>query len=349
MTERSPSADGSHYWPSPFSHKFEHMINELKDKPLQNAETTATAEAFAVTGLRCQYGDFTAVDDATFSVSPGNIFALLGTNGAGKTTTVQTLQGNRRADKGQVEVLGVDPAKKWRSIAGRVAVIGQESGFADDLTVSETLKLWQQLNPKRTASPFHSNELLDVVELQHRAHIRVGALSGGEKRRLDLALAIATGPEVLFADEPTTGLDPASRQRTWEILRLLARDGCAILLTTHYLEEAEELADSVAIMHEGRIVRNGTLTEIISASDSSISFVLPAGYDLSEVPNASACHIEKSGTKVIIRTSQLQADLFEVLTWAQQRDLELHDLAARPASLEEIFTSVAHSSAKGTA
>lgn len=325
------------------------MNNELIDNPPRAAGATTTREAFAVTGLHCQYGNFVAVDDATFSVSTGSIFALLGTNGAGKTTTVQTLQGNRKADKGHVEVLGIDPAKKWRSVAGRVAVIGQESGFADDLTVNETLTLWQQLNPKRTANPFHSGELLDVVELRHRAQVRVGALSGGEKRRLDLALAIATGPEVLFADEPTTGLDPESRQRTWEILRLLAQSGCAILLTTHYLEEAEELADSVAIMNEGRIVRNGTLSEIISDSDSSISFLLPAGYDLSDVPNANACHIEKSGTKVTIRTSQLQADLYEVLTWAWQRDLELIDLAARPASLEEIFTSVAHSSSKGLA
>lgn len=323
------------------------MIHELTDSAPPPTGGNTTTEAFAVTGLSCHYGTFVAVDDITFSAAPGSILALLGTNGAGKTTTVQTLQGNRRADKGQVEVLGVDPGKKWRSIAGQVAVIGQESGFADDLTISETLSLWRQLNPKRYSTSFPGEALLEIVELQHRRNVRVGSLSGGEKRRLDLALAISTGPDVLFADEPTTGLDPASRQRTWEILRTLAKDGCAILLTTHYLEEAEELADDVAIMNAGRIVQHGALADITAAWDSSITFSLPPGYDLAQVPKTSACRIEKSGSKVTIRTSQLQQDLYELLGWADQNHIDLPDLAANPASLEEIFTSVARSASKG--
>lgn len=298
-----------------------------------NAITHEPGPAVEVRELTCRYGSFTAVDRVSLTVAPGELFALLGTNGAGKTTTLETVLGLRRPASGTVRVLGRDSRRHRRELAGTVAVIGQETGFADDLTAAETLKLWTDLHrlPSRP-------DLLERVDLAHRATVRVGALSGGERRRLDLALAVATDPKVLFADEPTTGLDPASRRRTWGLLRELTRHGTAVVLTTHYLDEATELADHVAIMDRGRIARFGTVAEITASYEARIS-MRPRPFDALALPQLTGRTSVDDG-RLTVRTTELQADLHRLLDWAARTGTVLDEIAAGPATLDEIFAEL---------
>ncbi|MCC3763058.1 ABC transporter ATP-binding protein [Glycomyces sp. TRM65418] len=299
-----------------------------------NAITHEPGPAVEIRDLSCRYGSFTAVDRVSFAVGPGELFALLGTNGAGKTTTIETAIGMRRPAAGSARVLGRDPYRHRRDLAGAVAVIGQETGFADDLTAAETIKLWTDLH----RLPSQSDALLERVDLAHRAAVRVGALSGGERRRLDLALALATSPTVLFADEPTTGLDPASRRRTWGLLRELTQRGTAVVLTTHYLDEAAELADHVAIMDRGRIARFGTVAEITAAYEARIS-MRPKPFDPLALP-ALAGRTSVDDGLLTVRTTELQADLHRLLDWAARTGVDLADLKAGPATLDEIFAEL---------
>ncbi|MFC4336314.1 ABC transporter ATP-binding protein [Salininema proteolyticum] len=298
-------------------------------------DPAALPPAFSARGLTVRYGSFTAVDTVDFSVRPGQIFALLGTNGAGKTTTVETLLGLHRPHGGQVRVLGVDPAADRRRLSREAAVIGQETGFAEDLTVAETVRLWCGLHRLRPPSG-----LLEKVGLDHRSGIRVGALSGGEKRRLDLALALVNRPKVLFADEPTTGLDPASRKQTWKILRGLADGGTAVLLTTHYLEEAERLADRIAIMNAGRLVASGTLAEITAGLQATVSGAVSPRPDWRPLQGELSGSLSLEGKEFRITTGALQDDLHRLLQWAARSGVELEGLEARQGSLDDLFTTI---------
>ena len=211
-----------------------------------------------VRDLRRRYGGsggrgFEAVRGVTFSVCRGELFALLGTNGAGKTSTMEVLEGLAPPTRGTVRVLGCDPCRDRARVRRRMGIVLQEGGFPSDLTVAEAGRMWAGT----LSAPRPVPEALELAGLGHRAGVAVRSLSGGERRRLDLAMAILGRPEVLFLDEPTTGLDPESRRRTWQLIRGLLGSGTTIMLTTHYLEEAEALADRVAIMHQGRIVRAG--------------------------------------------------------------------------------------------
>jgi ABC-2 type transport system ATP-binding protein len=309
-------------------------------RPARAAGTVADMDAtmdvvVAARGLRCRYGDYLAVDGVDLAVRRGELVALLGTNGAGKTTTVETLEGHRRPDGGQVEVLGRDPFRHRRVLAGRVGVMLQRSGFAGELTAAETLRMWQQLHPEHPGPA----DPLGQVGLDHRRSVRVGQLSGGEQRRLDLALALATDPAVLFLDEPTTGLDPESRMRTWEVLRDLLRRGRSILLTTHYLEEAEALAHRLAIMDHGRIVVAGTVGEVVAAHPARIGCLLPAGLTRAALPPLAGT-VTLAGDELTIRTERLQADLHQLLSWADARGVDLARLAASDASLADVFSAV---------
>jgi ABC-2 type transport system ATP-binding protein len=229
-----------------------------------------TESVIACTGLRFAYGRAEVIRGLDLTVGRGDLFALLGTNGAGKTTAMELLLGERRAGGGTIRVLGHDPWPARRTLAGQVGVVMQESGCAPDLTVVETVRLWLRLRGGRdVAGP--AAALLDEVRLTRRAARRVRQLSGGERRRLDLAVALCGDPPLLILDEPTSGLDPQSRRDTWQVLRDRSRRGTTILFTTHYLEEAEELADRVAIMDAGRLAlcaetaevrRSGSLTEV---------------------------------------------------------------------------------------
>ena len=216
-----------------------------------------------VRDLRRRYGGtggrgFEAVRGVTFSVRRGELFALLGTNGAGKTSAMEVLEGLAPPARGAVRVLGCDPCRERALVRRRMGIMLQEGGFPPDLTVAETGRMWAGT----LSAPRPVAEALGLVSLGHRAGVAVRSLSGGERRRLDLAMAILGRPEVLFLDEPTTGLDPESRRRTWLLIRELLGAGTTVVLTTHYLEEAEELADRLAIMHQGRIVRTGTPAEV---------------------------------------------------------------------------------------
>ncbi|MEE1802918.1 ABC transporter ATP-binding protein [Streptomyces sp. NPDC101062] len=290
-----------------------------------------------VNALRRTYtGGFTAVDGISFSVARGELFALLGTNGAGKTSTVELLEGLARPSGGAIRVLGHDPYTERSAVRPRVGVMLQEGGFPSDLTVTETVRMCAGC----TSGARPIGEALELVGMGHRAGVRVKQLSGGEKRRLDLALALLGRPEVLFLDEPTTGLDAEGRRDTWELVRELRADGTTVLLTTHYLEEAESLADRLAIMHRGRIVASGTPAEVTAARPARIRFKLPAGVPAGRLP-LSLRAAEQGEGRVEIRTERLQRDLGELIRWAEQSDLELEALDARSASLEEAFLDIA--------
>lgn len=294
-----------------------------------------------VDGVRRSYaGGFEAVTGVSFSVARGEMFALLGTNGAGKTSTVELLEGLARPDSGAIRVLGHDPYADRAAVRPRIGVMLQEGGFPSDLTAAETVRMWAGC----TSGARPTAEALGLVGLGHRAGVRVKQLSGGERRRLDLALALLGRPEVLFLDEPTTGLDAEGRRDTWELVRRLKEDGITILLTTHYLEEAEALADRLAIMHRGRIVTTGTTAEVTAARPARIRFELPAGVAPGQLPLGLRAAAE--GRRVEIRTHRLQESLTELLCWAAESDVPLTGLDARSASLEEAFLDIAQSAAE---
>ncbi|MEW2166277.1 ABC transporter ATP-binding protein [Streptomyces sp. NPDC007084] len=209
--------------------------------------------AVDVRGLRKQYGDVTAVDGIDLGIRQGEVFGLLGPNGAGKSTTVEILQGNRRRDAGEVSVLGSDPAAGTRAWRSRVGIVWQDESAPAELTVRETVRHFARYYP----NPRDPEEVIGLVGLEQKAGSRIKSLSGGQRRRLDVALGVIGGPELLLLDEPTTGFDPAARRQFWELIRGLAGEGTTILLTTHYLEEAEALADRLAVVSRGRVVAEG--------------------------------------------------------------------------------------------
>ncbi|MEU6221307.1 ABC transporter ATP-binding protein [Streptomyces sp. NPDC047022] len=299
------------------------------------------------TGLRRVYeGGFEAVRGITFSVDRGEVFALLGTNGAGKTSTVELLEGLAPPSGGHVRVLGHDPHRERAAVRPRIGVMLQEGGFPSELTVAETARMWAAC----TSGARPVEEALELVGLRRRSGVRIKQLSGGEKRRLDLALALLGRPEVLFLDEPTTGLDAEGRQDTWRVVRDLCATGTTVLLTTHYLQEAESLADRLAILHEGRIAVCGTPAEVTAAQPSRISFELPEGYFLGDLPPLADLGVtahETEGRTVRMRTGDLQHTATGLLLWAQRARVELRRLDIRSASLEEAFLRIAQEAAAG--
>lgn len=320
---------------------------------IQTKAVTETDTAIDVVDLSCSYGDFEAVRGINLSIARGELYALLGTNGAGKTTTMETLEGHRAANGGSVSVLGFDPVADRSDLRPRVGMMLQESGFANDLTVEETIRMWLQLSSSpRAASSVRESTMAAVlkrVDLSDRATSRVVQLSGGQKRRLDLALAIVNEPEVLFLDEPTTGLDPESRQRTWEIIRELRRGGTTIVMTTHYLEEAEQLADRLAIMHAGRIAVEGTLSEMMLEQPTRVSFRRPAGVDGADMErelrtalDPRAMRWDESST-VRLEVDDAHVSLRRLIGWADSHGHRLDELAVTGASLNEIFSRISGS------
>ncbi|MDX3385419.1 ABC transporter ATP-binding protein [Streptomyces niveiscabiei] len=292
-------------------------------------------------GLRRVYGGgFEAVRGVTFHVDRGEVFALLGTNGAGKTSTVELLEGLAQPSGGRVRVLGHDPYAERAAVRPRTGVMLQEGGFPSELTVAETARMWAGC--VSGARPV--GEALELVGLGAKHGVRVKQLSGGERRRLDLALALLGGPEVLFLDEPTTGLDVEGRRDTWELVRALRDSGTTVLLTTHYLEEAEGLADRLAIMHAGSVAVSGTPAEVTASQPSRISFELPAGYFVGDLPPLAELGVSGhavEGGLVRLRTHDLQRTATGVLLWARDAGVELGRLDVRSASLEEAFLGIA--------
>jgi ABC-2 type transport system ATP-binding protein len=274
--------------------------------------------AIAVRDLRKSYGELEAVRGISFEVQEGEVFGLLGPNGAGKTTTVEILEGYRRREAGEVEVLGTDPAAaggEWRE---RIGVVLQSSAMYETLTVTEMLNLFAGYYRE----PRPVDEVVELVGLQEKRDNRVRLLSGGQRRRLDLGLALVGDPELIFLDEPTTGFDPGARRRAWETIRGLRSLGKTILLTTHYLDEAEQLADRVAVLRQGEIVASGAPAELTgSAQQTEIRY-------------------RENGREVVLHTDEPTRLLHELTEKALADGHELEGLVVRRPSLEDVYLSL---------
>lgn len=299
----------------------------------------APAPVLTAHQLRRVYGSgdsaYEAVRGLDLSVAPGEVYGLLGTNGAGKTSSLDLLEGLASPTSGEVTVFGRDPVTDRDIVRPRMGIMLQSGGLPADLTVAETLEMWSGT----CSNPGDIPTILEQVNLTHRADVRTGALSGGESRRVDLACALIGQPQLLFLDEPTTGLDPENRRATWRLLADLKATGVTMVLTTHYLDEAEALCDRIAIMHEGEVAREGTLRELVDQHPASITFDHP-GLPL---PALDGAEIEANG-RIRIATFDLQPHLHQLLTWAEQHRVALHGLEARAASLESVFLSIADTS-----
>ncbi|MET4225290.1 ABC transporter ATP-binding protein [Oerskovia enterophila] len=322
------------------------MDNDSLDHGASGRDARQDDLVIDVQGLRRRYASstrgaqgFEAVAGVDLQVRRGELFALLGTNGAGKTSLLEVVEGLSRPTAGTAKVFGKDPYRERAQVRPRIGIMLQEAGFPSDLTAIETARMWAGT----LAAPRPVEEALDLVALRGRADVTVTSLSGGERRRLDLALALLGRPEVLFLDEPTTGLDPESRRSAWDLVQSLLDDGTTVVLTTHYLEEAERLADRLAIMHGGRIVQEGTVAEIVDAEPAHVyvdeASVRPHLADLPLLPGESLERVE--GGTLSIATRDLQRSLAVLLAWAADRDVTFGRIEARPASLEQAFLAIA--------
>ena len=291
--------------------------------------------AIRVTGLRKRYGELEAVRGIDFEVAEGECFALLGPNGAGKTTTVEILEGYRDRDAGQVEVLGFDPQRGGRDLHERVGIVLQSSGHFRELTVREVLDLFGGYYPR----PRATGEVIDLVGLTEKAGARVKTLSGGQQRRLDLALGLVGDPDLLFLDEPTTGFDPSARRRSWELIESLRELGKTILLTTHYMDEAQNLADRVAILSAGRVVAAGTPDSLGGRDEGEvvIAFRPPPGTSLDDLPADLPGRPVPHEDRVELRTTEPTRALHVLTAWALARGEELDALTVTRPSLEDVY------------
>jgi ABC-2 type transport system ATP-binding protein len=293
--------------------------------------------AIEVDGLRKSYGGNEAVRGVSLRVQRGEIFAFLGPNGAGKTTTVEILEGFRKRTAGEVRVLGVDPEQGGRDWRARIGIVLQEGKAQPELTVRETLALWSAYYPNTRPVA----ETIELVGLGEKADDRVGRLSGGQRRRLDVGLALVGNPELVFLDEPTTGFDPVARRAAWEVIGGLRDLGATVFLTTHYLDEAQELADRVAIIKGGVIVAEGAPQDLAgpSARETEILFEPPAAVELHELPGGPAAEIGHDG-RARLRTNAPTRLLAELCGWAAAKGIELERLEVLRPSLEEIYLEI---------
>jgi ABC-2 type transport system ATP-binding protein len=274
--------------------------------------------AISVSGLRKSYGKLEALTGVDFEIETGEVFGLLGPNGAGKTTTVEILEGYRHRDGGEVSVLGHDPQRAGRDFRERIGVVLQQSQLWANVTVREAHTMFAGYY----AHPRNVDEVIDLVGLSEKRNARVKTLSGGQKRRLDLGVALVGDPELVFLDEPTTGFDPAARRAAWEMIRSLRSLGKTVLLTTHYLDEAEQLADRVAVLRDGRIVRVGTPRELTSGElEVEIRY-------------------RRNGEERLLRTTEPTRVLHELTSEALARGEELERLEVRRPTLEEVYLSL---------
>jgi ABC-2 type transport system ATP-binding protein len=272
----------------------------------------------SVRGLTKSYGDFEALKGVDFEIRAGEVFGLLGPNGAGKTTTIEILEGYRERDGGDVRVLGADPVDarlEWRQ---RIGVVLQSSAMYENLTVAEQLAQFGGYYEH----PRPVDEVIGLIGLEEKRDTRARRLSGGQRRRLDLGLALVGDPELIFLDEPTTGFDPAARRRAWGTIRSLRALGKTILLTTHYLDEVEQLADRVAVLREGQIVASGTVHELIGGAP------------------ATEIRYRRNGEVVVLETAEPTRVLHELTAAAMERGEELEGLEVRKPSLEEVYLSL---------
>jgi ABC-2 type transport system ATP-binding protein len=276
------------------------------------------AAAISVHGLRKSYGDYEAVRGISFEIAEGEVFGLLGPNGAGKTTTIEILEGYRPRDAGEVDVLGFDPERAGPAFRERIGVVLQQSQLWPTITVAETHRMFAGYYDR----PRDVDEVIKLVGLEEKRDARVKTLSGGQKRRLDLGVALVGDPDLVFLDEPTTGFDPAARRAAWDMIRALRSLGKTILLTTHYLDEAEQLADRVAVLREGQIIREGTPAELTGGT------------------NETEVRYRQDGHEVVIHTTEPTRLLQELTAAALAEGREVEGLQVRRPTLEDVYLSL---------
>ncbi|MCL4434271.1 MAG: ABC transporter ATP-binding protein [Actinobacteria bacterium] len=309
--------------------------------------------AIEVKGLVKSYGNLRAVDGVDLCVEAGEVYCFLGPNGAGKTTTVEILEGYRRRDSGRVSVLGLDPESSGRTFREHIGIMLQESGLQPQLAVAEALDLYRHYydHPRSVV------ELLDLVELTGSADVRIESLSGGQRRRLDLALALAGDPDLVFLDEPTTGFDPAARRGAWRTIQGLRSLGKTIFLTTHYMDEAQALADRVAVISGGKIVAEDSPDRIggRDTTTSKIRFLLPEGVSAGDLPSleqpaadpslpSKGYHLDAElsirGGAVVVHTTRPDLALHILTSWSTSRGLELAGLTVSRPTLEDVYLAL---------
>jgi ABC-2 type transport system ATP-binding protein len=274
--------------------------------------------AIAVRDLRKSYGDYEALRGISFEIREGEVFGLLGPNGAGKTTTIEILEGYRTRDGGEVDVLDFDPERAGSAFRERIGVVLQQSQLWPNLTVAETHRMFAGYYEH----PRDADEVIALVGLAEKHDARVKTLSGGQKRRLDLGIALVGDPDLVFLDEPTTGFDPAARRAAWDMIRSLRSLGKTILLTTHYLDEAEQLADRLAVLREGVIIRKGTPAELTGGSSET------------------EIRYRKDGHEVVIHTTDPTKLLHQLTAEALAAGRELEGLSVRRPTLEDVYLSL---------
>jgi ABC-2 type transport system ATP-binding protein len=301
--------------------------------------SVATDPVIAVRGLVKRYGELVAVAGIDFDVARGEVFGLLGPNGAGKTTTVEILEGLRTPDDGDVNVLGEDVAGGADALKPRIGVSLQTAALYPKLTVRELIDLFRSFYP----NPRPTDDLIDALELGERRNAQSQQLSGGQRQRLAVALALVNDPELVFLDEPTTGLDPAARRSLWDLIRELKADGKSVLLTTHYMEEAEILCDRIAIMDHGRILELGTPDDLVSKHfhERAVRFDRVDGIERDELGALPAVvSVSADDDEVLVYTRDVGPTIGALLALADERDLELRNLGIRRATLEDVFLAL---------
>ncbi len=292
--------------------------------------------AISVRDLRKRYADVQAVDGVTFEVRPGEVFGMLGPNGAGKTTTVEMMEGLRAPDSGEVRVLGIDATRDAPALKERIGIQLQTAALYPNLTVAETIELFRSFFRRARPTP----ELIDALDLGERRDARTKVLSGGQRQRLSVALALVNEPEVLFLDEPTTGMDPQARRSLWGLVRELADRGTTVLLTTHYMEEAEELCDRVAVMDHGRILELGGVPELIGRRFRELSVRFD---DIPDLPGPmldglpGVTRVMRDDGVTALYTRDVAGTIGGLLALTAERGTEPGNLTVRRATLEDVF------------
>ncbi|MBV9414587.1 MAG: ABC transporter ATP-binding protein [Solirubrobacterales bacterium] len=292
--------------------------------------------------LRKSYGEVEAVRGVSFEVSRGEVFCLLGPNGAGKTTIVEILEGYRTRSAGEALVLGMDPAHGQREMRERVGIVLQQCGVQNDLTVTELLEMYGRYHAKRRPV----DELLELVELGEKRFTRARQLSGGQLRRLDLALALVGDPDLVFLDEPTTGFDPGARRQAWSTIRSLCDLGKTVFLTTHYMDEAQHLANRVAVMNAGQIIAIGRPEELGGRDlrPAEIRFSLPAEWSLGDLPDIPCEQRTLESDRGLVMTKEPVVAAQRITTWALDHDVELGHFSVSQPTLEDIYLELTGSS-----
>jgi ABC-2 type transport system ATP-binding protein len=302
---------------------------------MTTTNTQTDGVAIEVRDLRKSYGEVEAVRGVSFEVMRGEVFCLLGPNGAGKTTTVEILEGYRERTAGDARVLGMDPARGERELRDRVGIVLQQSGVQTDLTVAELIEMYGRYYSRRRSV----DELIELVELGEKRDVRARNLSGGQRRRLDLALGLVGDPDVLFLDEPTTGFDPGARRQAWSTIRSLCDLGKTVFLTTHYMDEAQHLANRVAVMNAGQIIAIGRPEELGGRDlrPAEIRFSLPSAWSLGDLPDIPCEQRRLDGDRVLVLTKQPVVAAQRITTWALEHDVDLGHFAVSQPTLEDIY------------